>query len=362
MKTRFLRRALAFGLAVLLLLPALIGCEKEKYPMRSSTAKESMTMLTLGEEAVPFEVLRAFFAAAAHAAPGYGEDYFEGEEGSARFAACLDAALSRIADIYALFAMAKEAGIDPYGKEISQAVRDAVTVAVDGEKDQNGAIIGGFAGDYNAYLEYLRKNFHMNDSVCRLMLRYDEAEKKLIARYRKQKSVTDAELAAFFEGENCLHIEWLHQPAEQGVASRALLETAKEKLIASGIDGSNLPDVNILASYSKDARHRSQKVDNTGFYISPHSLDRKYAAVTQAAFSLPIGGLSEVIEANGGYFLLYRMEKKAGDLSARAEELNSLYLSDRFYADLRIRSAQLLTLADYTDAYRALTAKELLED
>ena len=75
-----------------------------------------------------------------------------------------------------------------------------------------------------------------------------------------------------------------------------------------------------------------------------------------------MSGLSEVIEANGGYFLLYRMEKKAGDLSARAEELKSLYLSDRFYADLRIRSAQLLTLADYTDAYRALTAKELLED
>ena len=359
MKKQRLCRAAALCLSVLLLLPALSGCKKEKYPMRSSTVKESTTVFTLGTVEVPFEVLHTFFTAAALASPGYGEGYFDGDGGEERFTACLGTALSRIADVYALFALAGEAGIDPYGEEITKAVQDMVTLSVDGGTDEEGNVYQGFGGDYNAYLDHQRKVLHMNDSVSRLIFRYAETEKRLIAHHRENAGVTDAEVAAFFNGEDCLHIEWLHQTVREGVDARRLLETAREKLLEKGVNGGELP-ADVMAQYSDLSG--TSAIDPTGFYISPRSLESKYASVAEAAFSLPVGGLSEVIEANGGYFLVYRMEKKPEDLTGRAQEIKALCLTDRFYGEVSARSAELLSGATYTEAFHTLTAAELLED
>ena len=356
-----LKRPLSLLLALLLLSFSLVACGGEKYPMRPSTVEEQETVLTLGEDNVPFEVLHTFFTNAALSEKEYGDGYFDGDEGQAHFDTVMEKAIADMAEIYALFAHCRSVGIDPYSEEINETVSSYV------EKNMNG---GEFAGyilpsfkDYDAYLEYLENNFHMNDSVSRLLLRYAACEETLIEHYNRSYSYTREDVAAFFASDDCIRVNWFRQvgyetgkglPYEDALR---LMQSAQENLRNAAGNQSKLEAV-FINSFPPSSTSEMQK----GFYIGRYTWDPAYLGeLTEMAFSLLPYGVSEIFEAeDGGLYLVYRLEKNESDFASSYETLEALYLSEKMYEALVAKKADLLEGVSYAEGFSSLTALEIM--
>ena len=148
---RAYRRIVSLLLLLSLTVSLLTACG-ESYKLRKSSEKEAATVLTLGEDEVPFEVLYTFFRNRCDLVGDIDADYFSGEEGEARFREMMAAAVEEIAGIYAFLALSREVGIDPYGEEIEDALLDYLKMNVEGGTFGEYEVAG--FESYDKYLEY----------------------------------------------------------------------------------------------------------------------------------------------------------------------------------------------------------------
>ncbi len=356
-----LKRPLSLLLALFLLSLSLSACGGEKYPMRPSTVEEQEIVLTFGEDTVPFEVLHTFFTNAARSEKEYGDGYFDGDEGKDHFDTVMEKAIGNMAEIYALFAHCRSVGIDPYSEEIDEVVASYV------EKNMEG---GEFAGtflpsftDYDAYLEYLEKNFHMNDSVSRLLLRYAACEEALIEHYNRSYSYTREDVAAFFASNDCIRVNWFRQvgyetgkglPYEDALR---LMQSAQQNLSNANRNPNKLEAV-FINSFPPSSTNEIQN----GFYIGRYTWDPAYLGeLTEMAFALSDHEVSEIFEArDGGLYLVYRLEKKEADFSSEYESIEALYLSEKMYEALAEEKADLLSSVRYAEGFSSLTAPYIM--
>lgn len=356
-----LKRPLSLLLALLLLLLSLVACGGEKYPMRQSTVEEQETVLTLGEDNVPFEVLHTFFTNAALSEKEYGDGYFDGDEGKEHFEAVMEKAIANIAEIYALFAYCRTVGIDPYSKEINETVSSYVEKNMDGGEFA-GYILPSFK-DYDAYLEYLEKNFHMNDAVSRLLLRYAACEEALIEYYNRSYSYTREDVGAFFASDDCIRVNWFRQvgyEAGKGLPyedALRLMQSAQENLRNAAGNQSKLEKV-FINSFPPSSESEIKK----GFYIGRYTWDPAYLGeLTEMAFSLLPYGVSEVFESeDGGLYIVYRLEKNDSDFASSYESIEALYLSEKMYEALDAKKAALLEGISYAEGFSSLTALSIM--
>ncbi len=356
-----LKRPLSLLLALILLSLSLSACGGEKYPMRPSSVEEQETVLTLGEDAVPFEVLHTFFTNAAFSEKDYGDGYFDGDEGKAHFDTVMEKAITDMAEIYALFAHCRSVGIDPYSKEIDEKVSSYV------EKNMDGGEFAGYNlpsfADYDAYLEYLEKNFHMNDSVSRLLLRYAACEEALIEHYNRSYSYTREDVASFFASDDCIRVNWFRQvgyEAGKGLPyedALRLMQSAQENLRNAAGSQSKLEAV-FINSFPPSSTSEIQN----GFYIGRYTWDPAYLGeLTEMAFSLLPYGVSEIFEAtDGGLYIVYRLEKSEDDFAASYESIEALYLSEKMYEALAVKKADLLNAVTYAEGFSSLTALSIM--
>ncbi len=343
-----LRRLVALILTFLLSLSLLTGCGDGYYDPVESSEKEATPVLRFGEHTVNFEVLRAFFYSQCRNTPGYSDTYFTGEEGEARFFAVKAAAIRDIAEIYALLSLCTEKGIDTESEEIMTTVDENIKTSVDGGTF-GGYEIRGF-DSYRDYLAYLEREFHMNDAVNRLMVRYAACEDALAAYYKQGHPYTEADVRAFLESEDCIRLLWVSRFENSSGLDRgenlSLMASAKQKLAGA--------DPYKALQYSLEP--------TTDFYLGRYTLDAAYyAPLLEAVYALPVGGVSEVIDLGSeGLFVARRMEKVPSHLGSRYDELTRVYLGDVMYGEIdRIADAFMESIV-YEDIYTTLTPTEIL--
>ncbi len=328
MKMNRLRSFLLVFLCLCLLLP-LAGCgKKEAYPMRPSTEEEARTVFTLGEDAVPFEVLRAFYLTRRDALGEAAAD--------TPMEDILEAVIPKICEVYALFSLCRSYGIDPYEDEIQKKLDEYIRINVEGGA-HNGIVFPGFSS-YDAYLADLR-GMYMNDATGRLMLRFSLCEDALRESFGKKYSYTREDVTAFFNGADCVHINRLcrletGRPAEEDLHA---MEEA-ERLLAAATDYTRVR--NIIVQYSFPIIDEKEEYD---FYIGRATWDpAHFSELTAAAFSLQPGQFSDIINlGSDGMYILYKMEKEADYLSREYQVIEDLYLWDRLYEGIAQRAAEL---------------------
>ena len=155
-KQHRLLRLLSLALALCLLAP-LAACSK--YRLEMSNEKESRTVLQLDGQDVPFEVLSFFY----HNKPA-----------SADHEEKLAAAIRDTCELYAIFSVCRDNGIDPFGEEMNARVDAAVREMIDSFDTRR------------EYIDSLARR-HMTDNTCRLLLRSYLCEARLLESDMQEK-------------------------------------------------------------------------------------------------------------------------------------------------------------------------------
>ena len=340
---RAVRRVILLILMLALAASSLTACG-ESYKLRKSSDKEAATVLTLGEDEVPFEVLYTFFRNQCDAVGDIDESYFAGSEGEARYREMLDAAGREIAGIYALFALCREAGIDPYGKEIEDALLEHLKLNVEGGTFGE-CEVEGFES-YDKYLEYVKKTFHMTDSVNRMMIRYALCEEKLNEYYRTQYRYTDEDVADFFNSEDCIRVLWVVRNGYglDAADNRDFIVKARNCLLAG--------DHRLAIQYSTSP--------NSDFYMGRYTKDAAfYEELIEVAYDLREGEVSDILDLGvEGLFVVKRLAKDSSHLESQFREITAVYLAEEMYSVVEEKAAALLAGATYAEGYSALTVSD----
>ena len=343
------KRITLLTLVAAMLLLSLTACG-ENYDLRESTEREATPVLTLGEDTVNFELLYTFFLSQCERIEGFNGEYFTGEGGDARFAAVMAAARAEIAEIYAVFALCREVGIDPYDQKIEAEILEHLKSNVEGGT-YGGYEIEGFKS-YDAYITYLRETYHMNDAVNRLMLRYAICEERLIDYYDTRFPFTKEDVTAFFESEDCVHVIWVGREAKaygfNASENYEQMERARKKLLEGDHRGAIQHSTN----------------PTTDFYMGRYTKDKAfYDTLIETVYELEIDETSEILDlGTEGYFLVKRLHKEAIDLDDRYEEILDVFLFEKMYSRIESMAVALDRDAAPTDTYRTLTAKDFLDN
>lgn len=342
-----LARALSLLLVLSILLLSLTACG-ENYKLRESSKKEATPVFKLGDDTVNFEVLYTFFRNQCERIDGFTNTYFDVAAGPERFRVTLEAAIAEIAEIYAMFALCRSVGIDPYGESVEAAVIDYLKLSVSGGT-MGGNELTGF-DDYDEYLDYVKDKFYMTDAVNRLMIRYAVCEELLLNYYSLRHPYTDADVAAFFESDDCIRIIWVSRTQDAATltadANRKLMENAKAKLISGDHRGA--------IQYSLEP--------TTDFYIGRYTLDDAYYnELIEVAYQLGENEVSDVLDLGAeGFFVVKRLAKESNHLSEQHKSITEVYLYDLQTEAILAKAAELLQGIVYEEFYNTLTSVDFL--
>ncbi len=353
-------------LSALLLLAALFsavacGASKNYKPVKSSE-EERREMATLaGGETVRYELVRAFLHALRFEYDGGDPSFWSGEDAASLFDELKNKAMMQASEIYATFAVCEKYGIDPYGKKVNAEVERRVRADIDGGLI-NDTLIEGY-GSKKKYLAALSE-MHLNDSVNRLMHRYDVCSSLLYTQMVEEfnggsNSATREEVEAFYYSEDCAQISWLFIsnatfdiPNATEEAKEAFIREVYAKLYEARADYQTMKRV--IIGYTHNLS--DDQIEN-GFCISRlGGIGGDARKLVRAACSLEPLEISERITTEDGIYYLVGLSKSAEyfDDSEHYETLHDLYLANRLYQELDEKAESLFNGAVFTDAFRAL--------
>ena len=352
-----IRKGISLFLIILCLLTVLTSCEGDGYyaPIESD-AKNNTVIAHVGDEAIRYELLRFYFMHEHEKYDGGDSSVWSGENGQALFEQAMADILPDICEIYATFAVCRQYGIDPYSDAIDEEVNKYVKADIDG-----GNILGqpieGY-GTVEAYQAALSARY-LTDAVNRLIYRYTAvltALQDYIAAYGDGDIVvTDEELSNFFYGEDCARVNLVFISFESQGGSREEARARIEAIHEDMLSATSYDELIRVGFINSTTVPSYDELEN-GFYIGRHSTDNTYSEeLAAAAFSLPAGQISDIIETRDGYYILYGMSKDTSDLTERKDFLMNLYLTDRYYADIDRTAGEYMEGIRYTNDYHRLT-------
>ena len=352
---------------VLSLCLSLFACGS-KYKPVESTQEEKRVMYTMSIDGeryeVKYELYRALFLQYKSKIDGGNASVWSGEEKDKYISAINEIIFNRISDVYAVFHLCKEVGIDVYSKVVEDTISDYIKVSVEGGSIDNMQI-AGFGGDYDAYLAHLKAEY-MNYSVQVLLYRYSIAYLMLEDYYADKVSGEDSvsytreDVKAYYDSDECVKV----------LEAFLSTTTPTDKLINTIERAKKLRDG--IAQQSDEYDVGTYMIANTlsaeglrdGMVIGKYSLDPAYYAdLTAAAFSLRVGDTSEVIEvitgASNGYYILYRAEKSEEHFDKCYEEIEASYILNLIGKDVAGAAATLKDSISNTDAFTSLVHAEI---
>ncbi len=356
-----MKKIIALILALTLTTFAFVSCSGYYEPI-ASTEEEKTTVLkfAFGEDIyeIKYEFYRALFLTFKSEVDGGDADVWLGAEKNKYVEEINNLIFTRLGDIYAVFSLAKEIGIDIYSEEYNESVLEIVKASVDG-----GNIAGthytGFDGDYDAYLESLTE-MNLNYSVQDLMIRYALAIDDIFYYYGGNiendanpgaLGYTKEDVLAFYNSDECVRVYQLYlsktktsfnEESANRVRNKIAEKTNENDVIATMIGnstyGDNIKDGTIIGKYNLDA-----------FY---------YEKLTKAAFALSYYETSPVIEiasaVDEGYFILYRTDKSTEHFEKCYDDIESIYVDNVIGKMISERAASLLSSLTTTDAYSSI--------
>ncbi len=340
---------LVFSLSI-----ALISCGDEYEPVES-TKEEKETVMTISYDGekykIPYELYRALFLELKSSVDSGDDTVWTGEKKDTYVKKIDELILHRICEIYSVIHLCDKAGIDVYSRDFDDKVTEYIKTVVDTESKY-----GGFDGDYDKYLNSL-KEINMNYSVADLLLRYAFGREALELHYIGNIGddlSSDAALGEIKYTRDAVKNFYFNNDDSRQIISLMLQKST------TSFDYDRAVEIrNTLASKS-DAKSAGLYVagftGNPGsVVIGKYSYDKFYwSKYTDAAFSLEVGGTSQVITLKtddfDGFAIIYRISPSEEYFNANYEEIANEYVRNEFGKLVEKASDGIKAGVEYTDA------------
>ena len=322
---------------VLIFALSLFSCG-EKYPPVESTAEESRTVFTLSydgrEYEVKYELYRALFYAMKESVDGGDDSVWSGENKDEYVEKINEKIIDYAAEIYSTFSLCEKAGVDVYSNKYENKIDEYIEVSVEGGI-VNGLIFLGFDGDYQKYLDSLKKD-GVNYSVQRLLLRYSLAVDALSEYYIGENlkdgpefgaiKYTENDIESFYYSEECVRVIYAYLSSDAYTEKRAN-EVRDVMASMTGADA--------VASYVNSHTSPFLASSDIKLLIAKNNLDERYfGEIRDAAFSLGLYETSEVITLNtgseNGFVIMYRVDKSSEHFDKKHDDVINVYLENEF--------------------------------
>ena len=323
-----LRRACAAGLALsmLLLLPACSGARK-------STKAERQTVLTIDGFEVPYEQFRYLVCNYMDTYAEGKADYWTAETAALAQDEIFDQCFTTLCSQYATLSLCREYGVDTASGAIDELVE---------------TLMSGYIAQYeseDAYDAALRESY-LNDSVYRFFTTVSVCQQELYYAMLDAGVIEadDEKLYPLLEDDIFIRVKQIliqNDPGEDPEANRKKAEELRARAV-SGEDFDTL-----VGKYGEEL-YMFQNTD--GYYICRGV---RYKEFEDAAFSLAVGEISDVIKTPAGYSILLRCEKDPDYIDRNRAELCDDYRDACFSLLLEKKAASLTAvphhpLYDYT--------------
>ena len=353
----------------------LVSCGEAEYPPVESTDIEAQTVMTVSIENekynVKYELYRALFLNLRETVDG-GDKTIWTSENKAQYINQIDEMIkSRAVDIYSVLHCAKKVGIDPYSSEFNTAVEEFISASVEGGYYDEQPI-EGFGGDYQKYLESLKK-MNLNYSVQDLLLRYSLASEKLYEYYAGYMSgefveesvqgkleYTKDDVSNFYNSNDCVRVIRAYLP--KAYFSRNRAEEIRNTIIEKANYG-NDDVINYIIGITSTAASDIQN----GEIIGKHNLDSVYyGELESAAFELAYFEVSNVIEIStgydDGYVILYKIAKTSDHFDACYDSTTAIYVQNEIGKIIDTAAAQMLESITHSSILETLDRSAISMD
>lgn len=298
-----MKRIISAALCAVMIL-SLAACTSFK-----SSKEESAVVMNCGGYSVTYETWRYFALKALDerketAGLEITDEFIASDEGKALNESVLAEADESIKSLYAVFALAKEYGIDIE----NEAIIESANAAVESQE-----------ASYESKRAYKKalEDEHMTKTVARTVAMFDTVYSEIYeAMLNSGEIVTDPEkLREIYFSDEFIRIKELMFSVQKHSAEecRALADGA-EAALRAGAD---------FDSYvNKNGESLFMFKNSDGYYITRGIWD---IALEDAAFSLGIGEISGVIEGGDGCRILMRAEKESSYIDENESTLFDTY-------------------------------------
>lgn len=323
MKRRRILRYIAPLLAISLLF-SLAGCSAARRVRPSANANK--TVARVGDLEITYDEL--YYLANSHIADlkaERGEDALADPAVRAELETFVKSHLCT--ETQAILLLAKERGIGIDSGEIGDLVQEKMEEVIETE----------FEGSRKTYIESLNASY-LTDRYVRTFIAVDNyLAAAVIEDMLKSGELddSDATAKAFMEGDDLIRVyQVLIENKNYGSAesARAKADALREN-VAAADEGGRVPAMHKAMQFS------TAFDDGNGLYFAKGEME---AAFEEAAFALPVYGVSEVLEVEGGYTFVMRMPKDAAYMEQHFEALKQ---KTYFVALNRMLAGRLETLS-----------------
>lgn len=285
------------------LLVPLTACSP--YRLELSNAKQAEIVMKTGGAEISFEVIDFFYHNYKSVIDGGDSSVWEGPDADAYHEKLLARAIDAACELYAVFAVSRDFGLDPYGEGIEEQMEEGMKAVIDSYPTRR---------DYVEYITAL----HMTDTVYRLMMRAYLCQQYLLEYTDGVASVSDEELLAFCADEGVLNTLCLIVYFEESTLpwAKELAATVMQKL--EGVttdDGFREVALKYATSYTKEME--------TGTYMTLREY-RRLCGDENA--TLAVGEMTEPIFDTSSFVILRGIEKDPSILEKNPDAVRACYL------------------------------------
>ncbi len=295
-----IKKVIAFLLAVLIVIPFTVSCDKD-----------SKTALTAGGFDVPYHLFRYIVVNARYdIEKEYGENVWKSDKADGAKAELEKNIKDAIADLYTFCALGADFDLK-WDSEVIAAEADQEYAAIRGEYDSDK--------DFEKALEelamtkdtliFLTSNTILKDSVYSAMITADE------------HFDDDDYFTSIFEGDEFIRVKQILVGGDNAGTDEANLKKAREikEQLDSGADFDKL-----CREYNNDL---FMFENDDGYYIMRGTRNFEFE---EAAFSLNVGEVSDIVKTDAGYSIIKRYEKDPDYISDNFTSLKDEYYESKF--------------------------------
>ena len=340
----------------------LLGSCGQKYEPVESTEEESRVVYTMTLDGVTYEVkyelYRMLFLNNKSLVDG-GDDSVWSSDKRDEYIAEIDKIIyDRAAEIFSVFALARKLDISPYSVAVEDKIYEYIVLSVEG----NQADVQGH-GTYEKFIASLKER-NMNYSVMELLLRYSIVSSLV---YEKYRGTTDKvlgelpgdikidrdEILAYYFGDECVRVLQIMSEEHDRIV------THRERMSKKASD----LDIALYIVQSSTALATDCIVDRevSGLTIGKYSLDTyTYGGYADVVFALSEDELSEIIEVDGRYYVVYRLQKSEEHFERCFDSVKQSYIDNTVGKQFGVAKESLLDSLEIGKGYSNIDHANIL--
>lgn len=302
------------------------GCDDDEKLLESTKDEQTIVMSIDGFD-VPMELYR-------YVALNYKEQYENGNssdmwlgaDGQTQLAELNENIDKSLIKLYTTLSLCRDYGIDAESAYIKDTVNTSMKMIYDSYDD-----------DYKSYVAYLH-DYNMNDGVYRFFVRNDILADELVAAMIQKGDIPneDEALRTIVNGDTFIRIKQILIPFDNGKTKEENYATIAE-VQSKALAGEDFEE--LIKNYGGDLFMFNNP---DGYYMCKGSY---HEAFEEAAFSLAVGEISDIVETDAGYSILKRYEKESAYLDEHFDELSGTYIDSCYNIALEQRE-KTLTVVD----------------